>query len=111
MQALPYRSQVQVGKSREKVIKKFLPFTYVTGRASCMLQVQMQLKNHVAAVAPAALIGALCGLLGGGFTALNLKIARLRAAATPARTGRFSSQSLLCPDSLYKLFLGNVNMC
>lgn len=59
----------------------------------------MQLKNHVAAVAPAAVIGALCGLLGGGFTALNLKIARLRAAATPARTGRSSSQSLaFCPD-------------
>ena len=53
----------------------------------------MQLKNHVAAVAPAALIGALCGLLGGAFTAVNLKIARLRAAATPARTGRSLPQS------------------
>ncbi|KAK9853352.1 hypothetical protein WJX84_009701 [Apatococcus fuscideae] len=64
-------------------------FGIFEGAASTIIyEVQMQLKNHVAAVAPAALIGALCGLLGGAFTAVNLKIARLRAAATPARTGR-----------------------
>ena len=36
------------------------------------------LANHVAAMAPAAVIGVLCGLLAIGFTVINLKVARLR---------------------------------
>lgn len=41
-------------------------------------QVQTVLANHVAAMAPAAVIGVLCGLLAIGFTVINLKVARLR---------------------------------
>lgn len=43
-----------------------------------ILQVQTQLANHIAAIGPAIVIGAVCGLLAIVFTALNLKIARLR---------------------------------
>lgn len=44
------------------------------------LQVQTQLSNHVAAIAPAVVIGMLCGLLAIAFTAMNLKAARFREA-------------------------------
>ena len=42
---------------------------------------QTQLTNHVAAMAPAALIGVACGLLAIAFTVINLKVARFRIAA------------------------------
>lgn len=45
-----------------------------------MMQVQTQLSNHVAAMAPAAIIGLACGVLAIAFTAVNLKVARLREA-------------------------------
>lgn len=45
-----------------------------------MLQVLTPLTNHVAAVAPAALIGVACGLLAIAFTIINLKVARARDA-------------------------------
>ena len=45
-----------------------------------LLQVLTPLKNHVAAVAPAALIGVACGLLAIAFTIINLKVARARQA-------------------------------
>jgi len=48
--------------------------------AACVLQVLTPLKNHVAAVAPAALIGVACGLLAIAFTIINLKVARARDA-------------------------------
>ncbi len=48
-------------------------------------QVQTQLTNHVAAMAPAALIGLACGLLAIAFTAINLKVARLRLALLQVR--------------------------
>ena len=38
------------------------------------------MSNHVAAMAPAAVIGTVCGLLAIAFTAVNLKAARLRDA-------------------------------
>lgn len=44
------------------------------------MQVLTPLKNHVAAVAPAALIGVACGLLAIAFTIINLKVARARQA-------------------------------
>jgi hypothetical protein len=47
---------------------------------ACRLQVLTPLKNHVAAVAPAAIIGVACGLLAIAFTIINLKVARARAA-------------------------------
>lgn len=43
-------------------------------------QVLTPLTNHVAAVAPAAVIGVACGLLAIVFTVINLKVARLRIA-------------------------------
>ena len=49
------------------------------------LQVQTQLTNHVAAMAPAALIGIACGLLAIAFTVINLKVARFRMAALRVR--------------------------
>ena len=50
-------------------------------RGLCSLpQVQTQLTNHVAAMAPAAIIGLICGLLAIAFTSVNLKAARLREA-------------------------------
>ena len=45
-----------------------------------LLQVLTPLTNHVAAVAPAALIGVACGLLAIAFTIINLKVARARDA-------------------------------
>ncbi len=45
---------------------------------ACLLQVQTQLANHVAAVGPAVLVGLACGVLGTAFTVLNVKIIRLR---------------------------------
>ena len=45
-----------------------------------VLQVLTPLTNHVAAVAPAALIGVACGLLAIAFTIINLKVARARDA-------------------------------
>lgn len=50
-------------------------------------QVQTVLANHVAAMAPAALIGVLAGLLAIGFTVINLKVARLRIQVLQARPG------------------------
>lgn len=47
---------------------------------SLLTQVQTQLSNHVAAMAPAAVIGTVCGLLAIAFTGVNLKAARLREA-------------------------------
>ncbi len=44
------------------------------------MQVLTPLTNHVAAVAPAAVIGVACGLLAIAFTVINLKVARLRIA-------------------------------
>ena len=45
-----------------------------------VMQVQTQLSNHVAAMIPAVIIGLVCGTLAIAFTALNLKVARLREA-------------------------------
>ena len=39
---------------------------------------QTQLANHVAAMAPAVVIGVMCGLLAIAFTVINIKVARLR---------------------------------
>lgn len=49
------------------------------------LQVLTPLTNHVAAVAPAALIGVACGLLAIAFTIINLKVARARDALLQVR--------------------------
>ncbi|KAK9840815.1 hypothetical protein WJX81_006821 [Elliptochloris bilobata] len=46
--------------------------------STIFFEVQTVLANHVAAMAPAALIGVLAGLLAIGFTVINLKVARLR---------------------------------
>lgn len=50
-----------------------------------VVQVLTPLTNHVAAVAPAALIGIACGMLAIVFTVINLKVARLRIALLQAR--------------------------
>ena len=52
-----------------------------------MLQVQTQLANHIAAMAPAIIIGVVCGLLAIAFTVINLKVARLRRAVLRVRLG------------------------
>ncbi|KAK9804251.1 hypothetical protein WJX72_003440 [[Myrmecia] bisecta] len=58
-------------------------FGYFDGDASTVFfEVQTQLKNHVAAMAPAIVIGIACGLLGIMFTFINLKVARIREATT-----------------------------
>ena len=58
------------------------------------LQVQTQLANHIAAIGPAILIGALCGLLAIAFTAINLRMARLRQKLLQVRVN-----SALCSSS------------
>lgn len=40
----------------------------------------LEVSAHILAVVPAAVVGLLCGVLGIGFTLLNVKIARLRDA-------------------------------
>jgi hypothetical protein len=56
-------------------------------------QVLTPLTNHVAAVAPAAVIGVACGVLAIMFTVINLKVARLRIALLQVRP-------ILCPTIL-----------
>lgn len=51
----------------------------------CVLQVQTQLANHVAAVLPAILVGLACGVLGTIFTVLNVKVVRWRDAIIQVR--------------------------
>ena len=60
---------------------------------SCRPQVLTPLKNHVAAVAPAAIIGITCGLLAIAFTIINLKVARARDALLQVSC-RFDEPSL-----------------
>ena len=60
---------------------------------SCRLQVLTPLKNHVAAVAPAAIIGVACGLLAIAFTIINLKVARARDALLQV-SSRFDNPSV-----------------
>jgi H+/Cl- antiporter ClcA len=40
----------------------------------------VEISAHILAIVPAAVVGLLCGILGIGFTLLNLKIARFRDA-------------------------------
>jgi H+/Cl- antiporter ClcA len=40
----------------------------------------VEISAHILAIVPAAVVGLLCGVLGIGFTLLNLKIARFRDA-------------------------------
>lgn len=40
----------------------------------------LEISAHILATLPAAVVGLICGVLGIGFTLLNLKIARLRDA-------------------------------
>ncbi|CAL8466168.1 g5704 [Coccomyxa elongata] len=63
-------------------------FGLFDGDASTVFfEVLTPLTNHVAAVAPAAVIGVACGLLAIAFTVINLKVARLRIALLQARKG------------------------
>ena len=54
-------------------------------QACAGVQVQTQLANHIAAIGPAVVIGALCGLLAIVFTTVNLRLARLRQRLLQAR--------------------------
>ena len=54
-------------------------FGLLDGDASTVFfEVRTQLANHVAAMVPAVLIGALCGAIAIAFTAVNLRVARAR---------------------------------
>lgn len=72
-------------------------------------QVQTQLANHMAAMAPAVVIGVICGLLAIAFTVINLKVARLRRVilkASPSGSCDFiHAQSCLERPQAWSMFL------
>lgn len=72
---------------------------------------QTQLANHVAAMAPAAMIGVLCGLLGIGFTVINLKVARLRNQVMQARALRQPCTAAFFPKGSRACFRGRLCSC
>ncbi|KAK9806419.1 hypothetical protein WJX73_004486 [Symbiochloris irregularis] len=61
-------------------------FGLFDGSASTIVfEVQTQLANHMAAMAPAVVIGVICGLLAIVFTVINLKVARMRRVILKGR--------------------------